>query len=357
VRGDFATPSLPYPQLRAPFAGNPDFLQRFLLRIRFLGWNLEFGMSTDKQNGYALVALMIIVTVMLISITEALPRIARAVQREREEEAIFRGEQYARAIYLFHRTLGRYPNSVKELLNTNATRFLRQAYTDPLSPNGRWHFLHASAAGVILDSQNQTVAPAAGPGAPSSAFGQGTQGIGNTTSGLGASGQPASNNSLFGPPSGMNTPSSGMNTSSGFGFGTSQAGESSSTESSASGKKKGPPAPPADCKGSEGADSSSPAQSGQLLGATIVGVAPCNNHASIRVLNKKDHYYQWEFLGMNYVPYALPKTQTLQPSSSFPNSQPGQAQPFGSPAQPLGSPMNSAPPATQGISPQPDQNP
>jgi hypothetical protein len=79
-----------------------------------------------------------------------------------------------------------------------------------------------------------------------------------------------------------------------------------------------------------------------------VGVAPCNLHASIRVLDKKDHYYQWEFLGMNYVPYALPQVQVVKPSSSFPNSQPGQP-------QPMGSPTNSGSPGTQNNSPQPNQ--
>jgi type II secretory pathway pseudopilin PulG len=337
-----------------------------------------------RENGYALIAVMILVTVMLISITGALPRIYQDVQREREQEAIFRGEQYARAIYMFHRTVGRYPNSIKELLNTNGTRYLRQAYTDPLSPNGRWHFIHASAAGIILDSQNQTVAPGSQPGGASSAPGTGAQTTGNSSSAFGSSGQPATNTSGFGSssptsnsPSGFgSTPQTSGGSSTGFGssspmsnspsgFGSSsptnnspsgfgstpQSGEDFSTgqESTTSGKKKQPPAPPPDCQSSEGGNSSSPAQTGELLGATIVGVAPCGNHASIQILNKKDHYYQWEFLGLNYVPYTLPKTQTVQPSSSFPNAQPGQPQPMGSPA-------NSNPPATQSVSPQPAQN-
>jgi len=300
-----------------------------------------------------LVALMIMVTVILISLTEALPDIAQNVRREREQAAMFRGEQYARAIYLFHRTLGRYPNSVKELLDTNGTRFLREAYPDPLSPNGRWHFIHASASGVILDSQNQTVSPTSQPGGTSSP--PGSQGQTNAnTSGFGSS-QANTNSSAFGSsaqtngsPSGFGSgtgfgSSSGFSSSPGFGSST-QTGQSSTTNGT---KKKAPPKLAPDCKGSEDFDSSSSAQSGELLGATIVGVAPCNLKASIQVLAKKDHYYEWEFLGMNYVPYTLPQVQVVKPSS-FGNSQPGQAQPFSStPNSPSSGTQTSPPQSNQ----------
>jgi hypothetical protein len=304
---------------------------------------------SGRADGYALVALMIIVTVILISMTETLPGIYQEAQREREEAAIFRGEQYARAIYLFHRTVGRFPSSVKELLNTNGTRYLREAYTDPLSPNGRWHFLHATATGIIIDSQNQTTSPAGQAGAPSSP-GAATQPNTNTSSSFGSPGQSNGNTSAFG------SFSSQMNSSSSIFGSNNQTGEQSST----TGKKKGPPKPPADCLAQGSAttssaaqtgesDAASPAQTGELLGAYIVGVAPCSTKESIRVLNKKDHYYQWEFLGINYLPYALPKVQSLQPSSSFQKSLPGQS-------QPMGSSPNSAFPGTQSNSPQPNQN-
>jgi type II secretory pathway pseudopilin PulG len=296
------------------------------------------GICSREERGYALVALMIMVTVILVSLTQALPDIYQNVEREREQEAIFRGEQYARAIYLFHRTLGRYPSSIKELLSTNGMRFLRQAYRDPLSSNGRWHFIHASASGIILDSQNQTVSPASPPGGSPSGPALPGQ-INNGASTLGSSPQANGSGSTFGPSAQANSPLSG--------FGATTPGAQQSTANGT--KKKGPPKLAADCKAPESSDSSSPAQTGQLFGATIVGVAPCNLHASIRILNKKNHYYQWEFLGMNYVPYTIPQVQTLQPSSSSPNS------PMGQP-QPLGAPTNSGSPGAQNNSSQPGQN-
>src|SRR5487761_1746940 len=81
-------------------------------------WQPSLTLSPGA-NAYAFLVVMIMVTVLLISLTAALPSVYQEGQREREEELIFRGEQYARAIYLFHTALGRYPTSVKELLDTN----------------------------------------------------------------------------------------------------------------------------------------------------------------------------------------------------------------------------------------------
>src|SRR5689334_778091 len=75
-------------------------------------------------DGYALVVLMMMVTILLISLTAALPNIHTAGVREREEELIFRGNEYARAIMFFHRQFNRYPVSIEELTKrTNGYRF------------------------------------------------------------------------------------------------------------------------------------------------------------------------------------------------------------------------------------------
>src|SRR5881296_3348279 len=76
------------------------------------------------DRGYALLVLMM-TTILLVSLTVALPSIYLEGQREREEELIFRGNEYARAIALFHRQFNRFPRTVDELLRTNGIRFLR----------------------------------------------------------------------------------------------------------------------------------------------------------------------------------------------------------------------------------------
>lgn len=121
--------------------------------------NSSFPSPRDKmglqrnERGYALVVLLMIATLMLVALTAALPSIYQEGQREREEELLFRGNEYARAIALFYRQFRRYPVSVNDLLSTSGFRFLRRPYTDPMTRQGKWRFIHAAANGAILDSR------------------------------------------------------------------------------------------------------------------------------------------------------------------------------------------------------------
>ena len=149
----------------------------------------KVGMPRNER-GYALVVLLMIATIMLVALTAALPSIYQEGQREREEELIFRGNEYARAIALFYRQFHRYPVSVKDLLSTSGFRFLRRPYPDPMTRQGKWRFIHAGANGAILDSktfgpsgqsggqQNQSNLPstvAAGNSSQSAFFGDSNQ--------------------------------------------------------------------------------------------------------------------------------------------------------------------------------------
>lgn len=115
--------------------------------------------SLDSRNrGYAFLILMLIVTVLLISLTAALPSIYTAGQREKEEELIFRGNQYAHAIMLFHRQFGRYPASVDDVYKkTNGYRYLRKKFKDPMTQSGTWRFIHGDARGIALDSRTMPI--------------------------------------------------------------------------------------------------------------------------------------------------------------------------------------------------------
>jgi type II secretory pathway pseudopilin PulG len=141
---------------------------------------------------------MIAMTVMLIALGAALPSVYHESQREKEAELIFRGNEYARAIYLFQRQFQRFPKSVDELIRTNNIRFLRHAYKDPINPNGKWRFIHVAPNGTFIDSltmgpqaQAQFVG-ASGQSAP----GQGS--FGQSSFGQGASGQGSFGQSSFG---------------------------------------------------------------------------------------------------------------------------------------------------------------
>lgn len=64
-------------------------------------------------------------------------------QREREEELIFRGFQYAEAIRVFQRRFGRYPVRLEELIKVKP-RCIRQLYPDPMNEDGDWGLIFAT---------------------------------------------------------------------------------------------------------------------------------------------------------------------------------------------------------------------
>ena len=176
--------------------------------------------STD--SGYALMVMLIAVSVMTIALLTVLPSAYQEARREREEELLFRGNQYAQAIYLFQKKFNRYPNSVKELLHTDNMSFLRKPWPDPMTPGGKWRFIHSSGTGAVLDSW--TVGPAVGA-SPLGQNGQNGQNSQNGQTGIGGPNPQNGSTGGFG---------SGQNGSSGFGSSSSVGGSSSSNSGSSS---------------------------------------------------------------------------------------------------------------------------
>ena len=106
-------------------------------------------------------ALLVMMAVMAIAMTTALPVWHTLTQREKEEELIFRGNQYARAIAMFQRKYGgAFPPNVDVLVRE---KFLRRKYTDPITGDDFQVVGPGDPAAAL--------APAAGaarPGAPTS---------------------------------------------------------------------------------------------------------------------------------------------------------------------------------------------
>jgi hypothetical protein len=75
-------------------------------------------------------------------------------RRQREEDAIWRGNQYARAIRLFYHKTGHYPQTLDDLSKgLPQLHFLRQAYKNPMNASdGSWRLIYVNAAGQIIGS-------------------------------------------------------------------------------------------------------------------------------------------------------------------------------------------------------------
>jgi type II secretory pathway pseudopilin PulG len=114
----------------------------------------EFRMS---QAGYTLVALLALMTLLAMFAAAAAPSIVQQAKREREKEAIFRGEQVADAIRVYYRAKSLQnlrgdtglPTSIDQLLEgvqipgrTKKLQILRpSAARDSLSSSGEWRLI------------------------------------------------------------------------------------------------------------------------------------------------------------------------------------------------------------------------
>ena len=234
------------------------------------------------QRGYALVIILVMVAIVMLTLLAAAPSIATQIRRDREEELIHRGRQYAIAIKRYYKKFGRYPNSLEELENANRMRFLRRRFKDPMTESGEWRLIRFGEVKTtptgLFGKPLTAGAPAASVGTPASALGQANQTPATTTPGNTAQ-QP-----------------------------------SGSSSDSLTGRTFG--------------------------GGPIVGVASTSKEESLKELNGKNHYNDWEFFydprfdvgpggaagaipQQPGVPGANPQQPQNQPGTPTPNMNPG----------------------------------
>jgi type II secretory pathway pseudopilin PulG len=109
----------------------------------------------SSEKGATLVALLAIMTIMAITMLAVAPSIVQEVQREKELEAIARGEEVAEAIKQYVSALNKLPNSMDDLLEglpqgTKKRQILRKsASIDPLSDDGKWRLVKPDAKTFI----------------------------------------------------------------------------------------------------------------------------------------------------------------------------------------------------------------
>ena len=218
------------------------------------------------ESGYALLFVIFLVASIMLLAAAANPNVLTEGRRQKEEEMVWRGNQYVRAVSLFYRKNGRYPQNLEELAKPNAANvhFLRKAYAEPMNTaDGSWRLIYVAPTGQLIGSvhfrtlQEMAVAYAfsgqLGGGASAMAaqlFGQPTgTGVVGQPAGLGAPNQPSQNQSQ---------------------------GISSSAQ----------PAPLGNLA----------AVDGPVFGGSVIGVAGKEKQASIRVYQGGTTYFEWEFI-------------------------------------------------------------
>lgn len=102
--------------------------------------------NLKSEAGFSLISILAVMSIFAIALLAVAPTIQIEVQREKELEAIRRGEEVAEAIrqYLDYYKGAKYPDSMDELLEglpsgTKKRMILRpSAAVDPLSEDGKW---------------------------------------------------------------------------------------------------------------------------------------------------------------------------------------------------------------------------
>ncbi len=272
--------------------------------------------GAGRQSGYILLTLLLMVALMAIAAAVVAPKLAFEIRRDREEEMIHRGVQYARAIRMFVKKNGRYPGSTDELVKSH---FLRKRYKDPI----------ANKEFTLLPSDDLMRAG----GQPS--------GLAQNASNLTASGQNPDATSPDGSPNGSDpanaapAPNNGINTQNATGaqngFGPQSGFDAQGGMTSPNGMQSGLQSGAGGSQFGSGFNNGSSGQNGQVIGAQIAGVASTSKAVTIREFNHKKHYNEWYFFYQpNYdTPYQVKGPTPLVPSTqtALQGAQPIQGQP------------------------------
>lgn len=296
-----------------------------------------FGPRRARQQGYALLLVIFMATMLLIFATMAAPNIKIEGQREKEKEMIWRGRQYARGVKLYYRKMGHFPTSIDDLTKpkVGSLRFLRQPYKDPMNTqDGSWRLIYVGPAGQLIGSlkpqqanlqfgrvpgMGTPAASMAAPGAPNSGFGSVLgQAIGQV-GGLNAQG-PAGTSSSSSGTSSANAPAT--------------TGNPVSADQGTDTTADGDAAIPTD-------------DTPTIMGGNIIGVGSKVNKKSVIVYDHAKNYRLFEFIWD-------PSKDTFGIGQPGMQTGTGLGQPIGQPAgPPPGTPVNPQnPPQPQPQNPQ-----
>jgi type II secretory pathway pseudopilin PulG len=231
------------------------------------------------EEGFMLLAVVVMVALLLIALSVAAPVVARQLQREKEVESQHRMNEYVRAIQLYQRKFpGQYPASIKVLESTNNMRFLRHVYVDPLTGKADYKLIH-------LGEQKTKIHVFFG------------QELGGLAASLGsAAGMQSGGGMAAGGLAGGSTNVTSTNAlNSGFGGATIGGSSGTSGLGSTSTSGTGGTTGTNGTNGTSGTSGSSSSDSSIGSLGVIVGVGTAKSGASITEPNAQTSYEAWEF--------------------------------------------------------------
>ncbi len=114
-------------------------------------------MMRQWQRGYTYLGVLLLMMVLGMSLTGASLVSGVMLQREKERELVFAGEQYANAIRRYYEAgaggVSTLPKSVADLLKDPrfpiVRRYLRRPLRDPITPSGEWELIRDEQGGIL----------------------------------------------------------------------------------------------------------------------------------------------------------------------------------------------------------------
>jgi hypothetical protein len=334
-----------------------------------------------SERGFAYLMALFMVVALIVASQVAVQSVLTQGRRQREQDVIWRGQQYVRAIRLFYRKTGHYPTDMDDLKKgMPELHFLRYAaYKDPLKKDdGAWRLIYVNAAGQIIGStkyatlqqmaildMNGGKIPGVKPQGDSDQPGVAASSLADQSNNLNSSNPPGtdanSNPSNSSNPSSQNssssstsqTPGATPDNSQNAGVGSNGPGAPNSSANPNSAQQNpnspgtlpsptnaiGNPAGLGAAAGPGGINTNINNQSlaalaalkptgpvdGPVLGGFLTGVASSVDKPSIRIYNGGKKYINWEFIWNPVEDQAKAVQQGLtNPAGTAPN-QPGQA--------------------------------
>jgi hypothetical protein len=108
-----------------------------------------------SEAGYAYIMALALTVAMIIGSQVVLENLVTQGRRQREQQTIWCGNQWARAIRLYYHKTGHYPQSIDDLeTGVPDVHFLRaSAIKDPMDRgDGSWRFIYVNSTGQIIGS-------------------------------------------------------------------------------------------------------------------------------------------------------------------------------------------------------------
>jgi hypothetical protein len=132
------------------------YLRRAYRRGRYAASRARVGRPRRlRETGFAYLMALFLVLAMVIASQVAVQNALTLGRRDKEKDMLWRGNQYIRAIRLYYRKTGHYPQTLDDLeKGLPELHFLRAAaYKDPMNQeDGSWRFIYVNGSGQIIGS-------------------------------------------------------------------------------------------------------------------------------------------------------------------------------------------------------------